>query len=34
MRDVLKDKLVILVTHQLQFAERADRILAIKDVRM
>ncbi len=29
---LLRDKLVILVTHQLQYAERADRILAIEMV--
>ena len=32
IRGVLKDKLVVLVTHQLQFAEKADKILAIKEV--
>ncbi len=31
---LLRDKLVILVTHQLQYAERADRILAIEMVRV
>lgn len=29
---MLKNSLVVLVTHQLQFAEQADQILAIKDV--
>ena len=29
---VLADKLVILVTHQLQYAEHADRILVLKEV--
>ena len=29
---VLADKLVILVTHQLQYAEHADRILVLKKV--
>ena len=32
IRGVLKGKLVVLVTHQLQFAQQADKILAIKDV--
>ena len=29
---VLADKLVILVTHQLQYAEHANRILVLKEV--
>jgi len=29
---VLADKLVILVTHQLQYAEHVDRILILKEV--
>ena len=29
---LLKDRLVVLVTHQLQFAEQANRILALNDV--
>ena len=31
---ILKDRSVVLVTHQLQFAQLADNILAIKDVRV
>jgi len=30
---VLADKLVILVTHQLQYAKHADRIVVLKEVR-
>ncbi len=29
---LLKNKLVVLVTHQVQFAQQASKILAIKDV--
>ena len=29
---LLKDRLVVLVTHQLHFAEQADRVLALNDV--
>ena len=32
IRGLLGDRVVILVTHQLQFALQADKILAIKDV--
>lgn len=31
---VLKDKLIILVTHQVHFALQTDNILALKDVSM
>ena len=31
---LLRDHLVILVTHQVQFALQADRILALKEVAM
>ena len=32
IRSLLKDHLVILVTHQLQFAQLADKILGLKNV--
>ncbi len=32
LRGILKDKLVILVTHQVHFALQADKLLALKDV--
>ncbi len=32
LRGILKDKLVILVTHQVHFALQTDKLLALKDV--
>ena len=32
IRSLLKDRLVVLVTHQLQFAQLADKILGLKNV--
>ena len=32
IRGLLGDRLVVLVTHQVQFALQADKILALKDV--
>ena len=32
IRGLLADRLVVLVTHQVQFALQADKILALKDV--
>ncbi len=32
IRGLLKDKLVILVTHQVHFALQGDKLLALKDV--
>ena len=32
IRGLLKKSIVVLVTHQVQFAEQADKILAMKDV--
>ena len=32
IRGLLSDRLVVLVTHQVQFALQADKILALKDV--
>ena len=34
IRGLLGDRVVVLVTHQLQFALQADKILALKDVSM
>ena len=33
IRGLLKDKIVILVTHQVQFALEADKLLGLKEVK-